>query len=807
MSGNNRIRITYDPYRKEITCEYQREGGDEWEMPSAGGKLAAIFQQGTLKGTVQNNAHSIVQGIVEDYCTYGQGVDLLFHGVAEDWDDLKAVVQAENIDLQIICKGMTAQLPNAGEILPKIKGIFQTLSDEFEGLTESEVKKPIEQFLETVEPDVVLYVSGVYSAGKSTFINALIGEELLPSSVDPTTAHIFKIVAKAEGNWLDTEVHFKYLGKDATLKFRPDGYLLEDLNQLPDKKLKHCLDQRLRNIELGPAYICEALTALNSFNAMEQSETEQSKEAPYISPQIELRTPLYHSSLPLEEYKFLLFDTPGTNAENHEEHLTVMKESLEEQTNGLPILLVPPTQTDAKDVGNLRREIHEIGGALDESNILIVVTQADKELFGTLKRQACGTGKLAARNGAENRTCYTSAVMGFYAKKGSYPAMGSQSADDLEENKERFDASGAPYRNGRTRLYQIDSLPQDQLDYICQEGDQANDRESEQEKLFHNSGLWAVEREIEWFARRFAGYNKCWQAKGYLSEAIEELKKSQERKREREAELKRESEAASDKQKETLKKKIRDKSDAWRANNIDIFPSKQKAIIHDFVQRDKRELLEKIPTQWESDKKLNKGKFGLNALDQFRMWASREVSASIDRVVGMLEKSADNFWDYEINSLKNACINIVKGSAALTAEEKEFIGRYILEIRPPKIETVHFALSKESTKSEFLFFHWASVKPERCAAEMSQAVMDACTAFNGRYLDSIQQEINEWVRRFEEGLEQRMSELNPKLAELKNKIQRCTEEIEALNLAYARLEKAQEELDSYFTLQEAGSAK
>ena len=52
-----------------------------------------------------------------------------------------------------------------------------------------------------------------------------------------------------------------------------------------------------------------------------------------------------------------------------------------------------------------------------------------------------------------------------------------------------------------------------------------------------------------------------------------------------------------------------------------------------------------------------------------------------------------------------------------------------------------------------------------------------------------------------------MSELNPKLAELKNKIQRCTEEIEALNLAYARLEKAQEELDSYFTLQEAGSAK
>ncbi len=28
MSGNNRIRIIYAPYRKEITCEYQREGGE-----------------------------------------------------------------------------------------------------------------------------------------------------------------------------------------------------------------------------------------------------------------------------------------------------------------------------------------------------------------------------------------------------------------------------------------------------------------------------------------------------------------------------------------------------------------------------------------------------------------------------------------------------------------------------------------------------------------------------------------------------------------------------------------------------------
>ena len=102
MAGNNRIRITYDPYRKIIKCEYQREGGNAWEPPSAGGKLAAIFQQGTLRGSLQNNAHNIVRGIADDYCMHGQGVDLLFRGTVEDWEYLMNVVK-ENPNTKITC--------------------------------------------------------------------------------------------------------------------------------------------------------------------------------------------------------------------------------------------------------------------------------------------------------------------------------------------------------------------------------------------------------------------------------------------------------------------------------------------------------------------------------------------------------------------------------------------------------------------------------------------------------------------------------------------------------------------------------
>ena len=814
MAGNNRIRITYDPYRKEIKCEYQREGGNDWEKPSAGGELATLFQQGILKGTLQNHAHNIVRGIANDYCMYGQGVDLLFRGTEEDWEDLKTVVQ-ETSGSTITCKGTAGQLPSAEELLPKIKSIFQKLSEEVDDLTESDVKKPIRQYLETVEPDVVLYVTGTYSAGKSTFINALIGEELLPSAVDPTTAHIFKIVAKDKGDWMDTEVHFKYLGKEVALKFRPDGYVLEDLNQLPDLELKYCLDRELCNAEPGPAYICKALSVLNDFDRLKAPEKENEKQQAektngktYISPQIELRTPFYHSTFPLDKFHFLIFDTPGTNAENHEDHLVVMKESLKKQTNGLPILLVKPDQMDAKDVGALRRDIHEIGGALDESNILIVVTQADEKSFGILKKQVQGEEKLAARKGAENRICYTSAVMGFYAKKGSYPAMGLQSEDDLEEIRGKFDANSAPYRNGRTRLYQIDSLPPDQQKAIIQAGDQANEADNEQEKLLHNSGLWAVEREIEWFAERFAGYNKCWQAQRYLSDAIEKLKELQDEKRDKQCNLKKESEGKFKDEKKRLSGQIKKASEAWVDKNFSMCINRQTGTAKSTVPDNLLELTEKVAERWKDEKQKHKGNHGKNALDPFREWAKQWVRTRADHGKREIEKFATTFWPQKVRELKDDCVRIVKGSNVLNEEDKEFLEHYILEIRPPELKQIDFSLDHNiAGNKKFLFFSWAKVKPSDCASKMKEAVLSELTIFNDRYFNSLRNDIQNWLKDFQRGLGQQLETLNPVLVELSHEIQAYTEQIEELEQTCKQLEKAQAELSSYFAFKEDGGAK
>ena len=813
MTGNNKICITYDPYRKLIKCEYQSEGGSKWELPSAGGELAKIFRQGTLNGaSLQNYACEIIKGIISDYCMHGQGIDLLFRGTEEDWADLKTFVQKTESASQIVCKGEAGQLPCAKEIRPRIQEIFQKLYKEFEGLTEREVAEPIHQYLETMEPEVVLYVSGTYSAGKSTFINVLIGEELLPSSVDPTTAHIYKIVAKAKGDWLDTEVYFQYLGMETALKFRQDGYTLENLNQLPDLELKHRLDRALEDVEPGPAYICKALTLLNDFNERmnrenKDEETGNSDKKTYISPQIELHTPFYHSTLPLDKFSFLIFDTPGTNSANHKEHLAVMKESLKKQTNGLPILLVPPTQIDAKDVDELYCEIHKIGGALDESNILVVVTQADKEGFTALKKQAQGKENLAARKGAENRICYISAAMGLYSKKGSYPAMGSQDDEEIEETKEKLDGLSVPYKNGRARLYQIDSLPPDQKEKICQEGDRANDTGTEQERLFHNSGLWAVEREIEWFAGRFAGYNKCWQAQGYLSRAIEALKTTQADKRKKIDELKQRKKTEFDQKKKELLDQIEEVGDDWWGKNWATFSDDSLTIYRSYIPNQKG-LAGKVTEQWKEEKRKHKGRGGQNAIDPFKKWARNQVNKLRSDGVTAIKEFATSFWPEKISEYKVSCISIVKGSSALTEEEKTFAEKFIWEFESPKLPEVDLELKSGISKGNFLFFHWADVDSGRCANEMKSATEDALTAFNSEYLASQQEDIEKWLKDFQEGLKDNLDTINPKLMKLDEEIRAYEAQIATLEQAQGRLEEAQKELAGYFTINdENGGAK
>lgn len=64
----------------------------------------------------------------------------------------------------------------------------------------------IQKFQDATKPQIPLLVLGNYSAGKSTFINSLVGYELLPASDHPTTAKVIQI-EKCSENWIEISVN------------------------------------------------------------------------------------------------------------------------------------------------------------------------------------------------------------------------------------------------------------------------------------------------------------------------------------------------------------------------------------------------------------------------------------------------------------------------------------------------------------------------------------------------------------------------------------------------------------------------
>ena len=82
------------------------------------------------------------------------------------------------------------------------KGLFENISDELRNLSREmgaieEFKgnvKDVEEVIENINSPLTIMVMGEFSTGKSTFINALMGEPITKVDAKPTTAVITKLV-------------------------------------------------------------------------------------------------------------------------------------------------------------------------------------------------------------------------------------------------------------------------------------------------------------------------------------------------------------------------------------------------------------------------------------------------------------------------------------------------------------------------------------------------------------------------------------------------------------------------------------
>lgn len=784
---NNQIQIFYDPYQKKIRYSYRNNPDSEWEdlHPSA-----ALSKTKFQAGALQTKAVDIVSELLKDYCSGNSCLDLCFCGTASDWEDLKTVVHAVDTEHKIRCCGSAGQLASAEEVFPKIQELFTTLTNEFDRNPEPSVREPLDQYLEVVRPEVVLCVVGTYSSGKSSFINALIGEEILPTAEDPLTATIFKVKSMRSGTWQDTVLRFQYKGKDTAIHFGENGYVFENLNALENFDLKHCIDTMLeaRKVPLGPAYIYEILSVLNEFS---------SKNPDVVSSQIEVQTPFYHSSLPLDTFQFVIYDTPGSDSESNEKHLQVLQQSLKSQTNALPLLITTRDRLDATSVANLVEYIDKIP-ALDKSNILIVVNKADTNTSSALRDLRQKAGNLAALKNAENRTFVVSSIVGLGAKKDGREVGCTENTRELfEEAKAKFMAEDPSCK----KLFAYDLLSPERHEQIRKAGEAANNTGSEQQRLFHNSGLWAVENEIALFARKYALYHKCQQAQSYLFSAIQRLSEIQ-----RDKETQQESRRA-DLQKElsdgkkALIDQLKKGSNDWQKEKF-THTSKEQLKICTRCTQFEFSLDVILQARWQE---LKKGRNSFAARKLLNEWAKKEVHNRFTNCQRQLKKFTDSFWPSAITTYKERCLEIVLASKDLTKEEKSLMEHDILSLKEPHIQEPAFEFRENQFDTHSLLFglfRWTRPRWKECATSMQEDLKSKITCYNSDYLDNIRKGIRKWDRRFQDDLISKLTQFNSQLHSLSIDFERCNQELRVLQSTQEKLTASAQELKSYFSLNE-----
>lgn len=257
-----------------------------------------------------------------------------FTGVESDFNDIKEA--ADNA----IQKGMCIELKfnpvePAEERLEKIKALMTRVSEEspkFANYLENSDLKAKQDFEDALNNDFDAYVVATMSSGKSTFINAMLGQDLLPAANEATTATIAHIFDdKSQGN--------DFYGE----RFDSNGNQIE-CNKAVD------------------------LAKMKEWNA--DCETKTIK--------------LYGNIRAIKENKnvrLVLTDTPGPNNSQDQEHQrTTLGFIQDSKRNPLIIYVLNATQLGTNDDAQLLKLVADTmskGGKQSKDRFLFVVNKMD----------------------------------------------------------------------------------------------------------------------------------------------------------------------------------------------------------------------------------------------------------------------------------------------------------------------------------------------------------------------------------------------------------------------------------------------
>lgn len=435
-----KVFIKYNPYKLET------------EVTVDGKKLAQNSKLGEkiVPGTrLQEWVEELPRILIDEY--NDEEFDVVFHGTLLDYEDLTEVFNKayENGELKAAkLERKPAKETSDKEVL--IDKIFEKIQNgPFEELKDADI---INAFENAKSSDFEVCVVATMSAGKSTLINSMLRNKLMPSKQEACTAIVTRIKDNDNNSW-EAEVYNK------------DNKMIESYKELNYKTMER----------------------LNSDENV--SLIKASGNIPFVTS---------------EDVSLVLIDTPGPNNSRDPEHKKVQSEFLSKSSKSLVLYIMEGTFGSDDDNALLQRvaDSMAVGGKQSKDRFIFVVNKMDdrKKEDGSTEETLNRIRAYLKKHGIENPNIFPTAALTALNIRliENESEIDEDSIDETEVKVRKLN------RNENLHLENFASLPLSMSGKIKEELSKAIKNEDVNEQALIHTGVPSVEAAIRQYVKKYA---------------------------------------------------------------------------------------------------------------------------------------------------------------------------------------------------------------------------------------------------------------------------------------------------------------
>ena len=511
------LQMKYHPAKKEVEFHRFQSGK---EIPIKPESKLTKYENKRGRFVLQDHGNAFLKDITEAFD--GESIiDIDVITTKIDYEDFEQMVEYFNNDSPIrIDVRLISELPDMektyrivrahGEksvsILKKHQAKFLEID-----MSNPDVKKVVEGFSADVqkevdsiikknnaiaENNVNLCFAGVYSAGKSALINAILGYRILPEDIKSETARMFKIQSPESDELV--RIVFSIRHSYAEIIWNNQNNIFEFGTAPTENNTRKIIQETLNSckVEKQHLQIYEVLKTLNSNDE--------------VNADIKIFFPI---PLDNERVQFTIYDTPGTDS-NYGEHQQILQDALSEQTHSILIFVAAPDKIEGEGNNALLTYLKEAEKkdsktSIDIGRSLFVINKADT--IDTDARKVLKTAKITDKTDdsfsiklSDKKLFFVSAMYAYSAK-----AVVNNIATTDEQYRIEDDYNKI-FRPERGRYYQQNHVATSEYATKIQINRNNNELSNNEQKsdrigvFVVCSGLFALESEITNYGEKYA---------------------------------------------------------------------------------------------------------------------------------------------------------------------------------------------------------------------------------------------------------------------------------------------------------------